>query len=360
MKKISLVLLFMLIFTSCYGKPSIERTSVIAGIGHDIDKDKTLSSSFEFIVFKSQNVFDKSVVTTKGKSIFEMFNKRLLITKRRHLPGTVRTLLISEERGKFGISDIIDAFLRDQERNLNTTVAVSKQRTEEILKLNAKDSNTMAEEIEDLIKSSYEANFTQRDTNIKDFFNMYYQEGRHIMLPYIEKYKDTVKVSGIAVFKKDKLIFTITEEDTKYINLLRNEKAQGYLTFFDGNLKSLDLFCSSRRNVKVEINDNKIAYNIYLLIYSSVKEANIDDAQELTKDKLIELEEKYSDELTKQLQEIADKYQNKYGTDIFDVQKYAVAKLGRDKIDFIEENFINSNIKISAKIKILSSGRLIR
>lgn len=350
----------MLIFTSCYGKPSIERTSVIAGIGHDIDKDKILSSSFEFIVFKSQNVVDKSVVTTKGKSIFEMFNKRLLITKRRHLPGTVRTLLISEERGKFGISDIIDAFLRDQERNLNTTVAVSKQRTEEILKLNAKDSNTMAEEIEDLIKSSYEANFTQRDTNIKDFFNMYYQEGRHIMLPYIEKYKDTVKVSGIAVFKKDKLIFTIPEEDSKYINLLRNEKAQGYISFFNENFKSLDLHCHSRRNVKVDIKDNKITYNIYLLIYSSVKEANIDNTEELSKDKLTELEEKYSNELTKKLQDIADKYQNKYGTDIFDVQKYAVAKLGRDKIDFIEENFINSNIKISAKIKILSSGRLIR
>ncbi|SEF52661.1 germination protein, Ger(x)C family [Caloramator fervidus] len=360
LKKISYIVLFIFIFSSCYNKAPIERTSIISGVGHDLKSNKKLSSTFEFTVFKGQNIIDKMIVTTEGTSIFDMYNKRLLITKRKHLPGTIRLLLISENRAKYGISDIIDAFLRDQERNLNTTVAVSKQSTENILKMNPKDSNTMSEEIEDLIKSSFEANFTQNDVTIKDLFNMYYQEGRHIMIPYVEKFKDTIKLGGIAVFKDDKMIFVIPEEEAKYVNILRNDKAQGFLSFTSETSKSFDIACQSRRKIKVDYDDENIVYNINILIYASIKEANIDNSLELSKEKITELEEKYSKEISKKLQEISDKYKNNYQFDAFDIQKYAIAILGKDKQKYVEDNFKNSKINVQAKIKILSSGRIIR
>ncbi|KRQ87910.1 Spore germination protein A3 precursor [Caloramator mitchellensis] len=361
MKKINLLLIIIpFLFTGCYDRAPIERTSITVGIGQDLADNETLSASFEFLVFQQGDLTSKEVITTTGKSIFEMYNKRLLITKRRHLPGTIRLLIISEKRAKFGIEDIIDVFLRDQERELNTTVVVSKQKTEEILNLKSKDATTMSEEIEDLARSSFEANFTQRDTNIKDFFNMYFQDGRRIMIPYIEKYKDTVKISGIAVFEKDKMLLVIPEEDAKYVNLLRNDNSKGYLSFPKETSKSFDLFCSSRRKVKVDIEDDKVNYTIHVLIYASIKEENSDEFDELSKEQVEELQTKYSNKLKEQLEEVIKKYQSNYGIDIYDLQKYALAKLGKDKADEVEKQFQNSNINVEVKIKFLSTGRLFR
>ena len=361
MKRIKyLVLVITLLFSSCYDRAPIERTSITVGVGHDLVGENLLSATFEFVIFQQGETTSKSVITTTGKSIFEMYNKRLLITKRRHLPGTIRLLIISEKRAKFGINDIIDVFLRDQERELNTTVVISKQKTDEILSLKPKDATTMSEEIEDLARSAFETNFTQRDTNIKDVFNMYYQDGRRLMIPYIEKYRDTVKISGIAVFDKDKMIFTIPEDDSKFINLLRNDNSKGYLSFPNNTGKSFDLFSSSRRKINVDIKDEKINYTIHLLIYAYIKEKNIDGDIELNKEEIDSLQEKYAKKLKEQLEDIISKYQSNYGIDIFDIQKYALAKIGKEKIEEVEKNFKNSNINVDVKIKFISTGRLFR
>lgn len=359
--KFSILIISLILQTSCYNVVPIERTSVIAGVGHDIIDKKTLSSSFEFLVFSYGNTITKTVSTEKGISIFEMYNKRLLETKRTHLPGTIRLLIISEDRAKFGIKDIIDVFLRDQDRNLNTTVAICKENTSEILNMTSKEATTMSEEIEDLIKSSYETNFTQRDTNIKDLYNMRFQEGRRIMLPYIEKHKDTVRVTSIAVFENDKMIFKIPEEDVKYINLLRNNNSYGYLTFkSDNSLSSVDFLCRCKRKVNVQIENNEINYNIKIYLNASLKEANIDKIKELDKNTVDNLQNTYSEELKLKLKKIIEDYQNNFGVDVFDIEKYALAKLGKDKEDYVKDKFKNSKINVDVKISTKSIGRLIR
>ncbi|SKA78607.1 germination protein, Ger(x)C family [Caloramator quimbayensis] len=359
--KVFFVIIPLILLSGCYNKVPIERTSVVSGAGHDIIDNKILSGTLEFLIFSDNNKISKDVSIQTGKSVFDMYNKRLLLTKKTYLTGTLKTLLISEDRAKFGISDIIDTFLRDQDRNLNTTVAICKGKASDILNMKPLESTSMSEEIEGLIKSSYETNFTQRDTNIKDLYNMRFQEGRRIMLPYIEKYEDTIKLSSIAVFEGDKMIFKIPEEDVKYVNMLRNENSLGYLNFKGkSTLESFDIISKNKRKVKVNIEDDNITYDIKLNLNSLIKEDSLSEIEELDKKTIENIQQKYSEELKTKLENIIQKYQREYGVDVFDIQKYAVAKLGKDKEKLIIDKFQDSTINVEVEIKINSIGRVIR
>lgn len=356
---LAIIITFLSLQTGCYNKTPIERTSVLSGVGHDIVDENKLSTTYEYLVFSNQNKITKAVITTTGETMFDVYNDSLLETKKTLLPGTLRLLIISEDRAKIGIKDIIDVFLRDQNNNLSTTVAICKGRAEEILRLQSVESTTMAKEIEDLIKSSYESNFTQRDTDIKDLFNMRYQSGRTIMLPYIEKYKNTVRLSSIAVFKEDKMIFKIPREDLKFVNILRNNDSSGYLTFnSEGLLNSLSLSCVSKRKVSFEMQGDKLIYNIKLNLKTQIKEDTFKPYQKLDRKTIEGLRKTFSLEEKEKLEEVVAKYQNNLDVDVFDIQKYALAKLGKDKEAFVKDNFKNSKINIDVDIKIDSTGRL--
>ena len=356
-----LIFIPLLFLTGCYSKLPIERASVLAGIGQDVIDKETLSSSFEFLVFSGENKITKTVITHKGVSIFDIYNNRLLEAKKNLLPGTIRLLLISEARARQGVDDIIDVFLRDQDRNLNTTVVVCREKTEDILNMTPKEATTISEEIEDLLKSSYQTNFSQRDTNIKDLFNMKFQDGRKMMLPYIEKHENTVILDSIAIFDNNKMLFKIPAKDVKYVNILRNDKAKGYLTLKEDNtLLSNDIQCKSKRKVSVQIDNDEITYNIKLNINALLKEVNTDQFKELDRKTINKLENLYSEELKVKLEDILKKYQKNYNIDVFDLEKYALAKLGKDNEALVNKKFKGSKINIDVKISVSSTGRLIR
>ncbi|WP_163215793.1 Ger(x)C family spore germination protein [Clostridium thermarum] len=359
--KLLTVILYTMLLTGCYKKAPIDTTSVLSGIGNDVVDNATFSITYEFLVFKDQNKISKSAITEEGRSIFDIYNKRLLGTKKSLITGTARLLLIGEDRAKLGIQDIIDVFLRDQDRNLNTAIAVCKGKAKDILDMEPNEASTVSEEIEDLIDTSFETNFTQWDVNIKDLFNMKFQAGRRIMVPYIEKYKDTVRLTSIAVFENNKMVLIIPADDVKYINILRNYNSVGYLTFKSNTpLGSTDILCKSKRKVTAYIDDGKITYDIKINMKATLKELDENIFKKLDKKTIDNIQTLYSEELEAKLKDIIKKYQGDFNIDVFDIEKYALAKLGKDKETFVKNKFNSAKINVNVNMTVKDIGRLIQ
>ncbi|WDC84573.1 hypothetical protein PL321_02270 [Caloramator sp. mosi_1] len=158
--KICIVLIFMLLLTGCYNKVPVEKLSVIVGIGFDTSDDKKkIENIAEYLVFRGQREIDRGVSLEVGKTIYDANSYRQLNLKKNYLLGTIRAYVISEERAKLGIKDIIDTCIRDQERNLNTIMVVSKGSCKDIFAQTPKEESTMADEVKELIEASYSANF---------------------------------------------------------------------------------------------------------------------------------------------------------------------------------------------------------
>lgn len=354
-----LLLLFSLFVTGCYKRVPIERLSIITGVGFDVDEDKNkITISSEYLIFKGDRHIDRGVGFDKGKTINEADSDINLNLKKNYLLGTIRAYVISEDRAKLGIKDIIDTCIRDQERNLNTIIVVSKGNTKDIFELTPKEANTMADEVKDLVDSSYSANFFTNNSSVKELANMYYQEGRRIVLPVIEKLGDTIKISGLAVFDNDKLKEIIEIEDTIFINLLRNNDVRGSIsvTLKDYN-NAVDVNCISKRKVKVDEVDGKLKYTIKLNVKGEVKLKTLEIEDEVEKEVISQIKKLVEENIKENTKKVIEKAKYDYKIDVFDIQKYAVAKYGRSNVDKIQQQFENSEIDVEVNVKICSTGR---
>lgn len=361
MKKVLVlfILLLLLPITGCYKRVSVEKLSVITGIGFDVDKEgKEIKNTSEYLIFKGDRQIDRGVGIERGKTINEADSDRQLNLKKNYLLGTIRAYVISENRAKLGIKDIIDTCVRDQERNLNTIMVVCRQDTEEIFRLQPMEANTMADEIKDLIDSSYSSNFFTNNASVKEIANMYYQEGRNIILPVIEKSGTTIKISGIAVFQKDKLKEIIDIEDTIFINLLRNNDVRGSIsvTLKDYN-NALDVNCISKRKVDVDKVNGKLKYTIRLNIKGEIKLKTLEFTEEDENKIILEIKNLIEQDIKENTKMVIDKAKYDYKIDVFDIQKYAVAKYGRSNTEMIENDFENADIGVDVNVKITSTGR---
>lgn len=354
-----LILIMSMFFTGCYKRVSVEKLSIITGIGFDVDEEgKEIVNSSEYLIFKGDRQIDRGVGIERGKTVNEADSDRQLNLKKNYLLGTIRAYVISEKRARLGIKDIIDTCIRDQERNLNTIMVVSKGDTKEIFELTPREGYTMADEIKDLIDSSYSSNFFTNNASVKELANMYYQEGRNIILPVIEKSGHTIKISGIAVFYKDKLKEIIDIRDTIFINLLRNDDVRGSISIAlkDYN-NAVDVNCISERKVRVEEIDGRLKYTIKLDIKGEVKLKTMEFSEEEEKKVVTEIKKLVEESIKENTKKVIEKAKYDYKIDVFDIQKYAVAKYGRDNMEKIEQQFENSDIDVEVSVKINSTGR---
>ncbi|GFR35468.1 Ger(x)C family spore germination protein [Thermobrachium celere] len=360
--KLFFIILLFLLFSSCYNRVSIEKLSVITGIGFDIGEDKRkIENVAEYLIFRGQNEIDRGVSLEIGKTINEANDYRQLNLKKNYLLGTIRAYVISEERAKLGIKDILDTCIRDQERNLNTIMVVSKGRCREIFEQKPKEENTMADEIKELIEAAYSANFFTNNAGVKHLVNMYYQEGRNIIIPAIEKKDSTIRIAGIAVFDKDKLKKIIPIEEAVYVNLLRNSDVKGNIAIVMGDYnKAVDVECISKRKVKVDKIGDKLKYTITLNIQGEIKLNTYSFGQQKDEKEVIEeINSLLIKNLSEKLKETIEKAKNDFEIDVFDIQKYAVAKYGRTDaiVEKIHEGFKDCEIEVVINSKIRSTGR---
>ncbi|SHF18066.1 Ger(x)C family spore germination protein [Caloramator proteoclasticus] len=358
--RLFLLLIFSLLFTGCYNRVSVEKLFVIVGIGFDVGKDnKEIENVAEYLVFRGQREIDRGVSLEIGKTINEANSNRQLNLKKNYLLGTIRAYVIGEERAKLGIKDIIDTCVRDQERNLNTIMVVSKGSSKNIFEQVPKEESTMADEVKELIEASYSANFFTNNAGVKDVVNMYYQEGRNIVMPAIEKKDSTIKIAGLAVFDRDKLKKLIPIEEAIYVNMLRNNDVKGNIALvMDGYEKAVDVECITKRKVYVDREDGKLKYIIKLNVQGEIKLNTYNFEEENDEQKIIDdVKTQLVNNLNENLNKIVERAKNDYEIDVFDIQRYAVAKYGRENEERIRESFKDSEIEVVVDAKIRSTGR---
>jgi Ger(x)C family germination protein len=267
--------------------------------------------------------------------------------------------IIGEERARFGILDILDSVIRDNEGNKKAFVTVSGPKAKDILSITEHPTATVSETISGIMKYAYQDNFFSTKLTIGSFLTMYHQEGRKIVLPYISTNEErTVEIQGLALFKEDKMLYKANLDETRLINLLRNNKVRGHLNVeTEDQEKYIELLCTNKLKVKVSKEEERLKYDIFVTLAGNLKLDTVNNntstvnAEDLAKIKKM-FQEKFQKELTAEVK----KLQQDYGVDWIDLGKYAVAKYGRGKGYGSDENFQKAKIDIHVDVKLISTG----
>ncbi|WP_315108434.1 Ger(x)C family spore germination protein [Clostridium intestinale] len=368
-KKIYILLLFIFISTnlsSCWNYREINDMSIVSGVA--IDKggaDGKYEVTVELIDIqqgKDINMHSK-YITLSGNTMFEISRNMIALIGKKLYWSHSKSIIISEDIARDGISGILDWYSRDAETRTDAYILVSKENTaKEILKSKPVTENYTSFELSKLLKNENTLSNVPV-VDLWDILDTFAQDGLSTWLPTVKINKNNddniLQVDGSAIFSKDKLIGCIDEISTKNI-LFAKDKVNGGLLVLDRESESpitFEIF-KNKTTIKPSIEKGNLQFNISTDTTVSLDEIQ-SDYEFYTEEGKSELENELSDMLQKSIYSSIKRIQSEYGADILGFG----AKLNEnnpatwnDVKDDWDKTFKTLTISVNSKVNIKNSA----
>lgn len=359
-----IVISIIIIFTYSFMGPRgelMQNISIPIGVGFDLEDavngNVNYSIPISVYIFESPGNLLSEVYIGKAKSVGETREERQTKSNRKFLLGLEKIFIYSEKSVQNGIRNTIDILVNNPDINDKANIVIYKGKAEDILKHKIRGYASSAEFIDGLINSANQFNFFAEEYTLMDMIVRVDAEGRNLVLPYIELKQNDIVLTGLAIFKEDKMIAKASIEEAKIINILRENNVSGMLTIQNNAKEYINYYAKSKRKVKCYKKDGKFTFVI---------DVNLDGAivsNELYKDfysdpKVIkEFIKSMEGNVKKMCEEFVNKAKCSYNVDVLELGKFAAAKYGRKTgIDWNKE-ICNSNIEVNVKVSINTEGR---
>jgi len=250
-------LCIVIIFLYSFAGPKgdlIQNLSVPVGVGFDLEDAVNGSTNYSIpisvYIFQSTGNLLTEVYTGEAKSVGETREERQTKSNKKFLLGLEKIFIFSENSAQYGLRHTIDILVNNPNINDKAKMAIYKGKTEDILKHKVTGYASSAEFIDGLIDSAKQFNFFSEQYTTMDMIVRVDAEGRNLLLPYIELKEDHIVLTGLAIFKKDKMIAKVGMQDAKIINLLRENNVSGMLTIQNNAKEYINYYAKSKRKVK--------------------------------------------------------------------------------------------------------------
>lgn len=250
MKKIILLISFILILSGCYDYKELNDMSIVSGIGIDfIDNEYIVSLEItRSSKDGSSTEIESNVVTGSDSNISNAFNKAMNMTDKEVYLEHVELLIISTELAEYGISDVFDYIVRNTTINSNYFVVIGDNPKE--LLSTTMDNKSMSQVIVDTVS------YTQGDTSIDDLDIMaskFITNKEDIALPYVSLDDNSINYSDIVYFNGDKMVGKINNKMYSFLVLDTKD------ILFTRNNNTIKIY---NKKISMEVKDNIIEVNI--------------------------------------------------------------------------------------------------
>lgn len=356
---ISCVIIY-LIFNSSEGNLAIEKVDVCSGLSFDLIKSSPVTEynlAASAYTFKKKDEISTVILEGIGKNIPETRSTRQTIASKEFLLGLQKVFIFSEAVATYGINPIADIMFSNQQMNDATWMVVCKDKALDMLKFKVEDAVSSSDHIDGMMDSCTEQNFMSNDYKVVDMYARIDSEGRGLVLPYIEILNNKITLTGMAVFKKDKMVAKLPMKEAIYMNILREDKVKGILTLQKDSKSLISNYGKSKRKVHCEKINGKYKFTIDIEFKGNVI------SNTMYKDFMINPKtvEKYSHELEEQTKkscdEFIDKMQNQYKVDCLELGRDAAAAFGRNPKTDWDNVVCNADIIVNVKVKVDNLGR---
>lgn len=377
-KKKYIIFTFLLLSLNLYGcwnNVDITKLGVSTAVGIDKAPEKKIRLSVQLVnpaavrtssskQGKSSDMDPVNIFTYEDNSVFDCLRNMLGKLDKKIFYSTSRVIIISEDKAKEGIGDIIDFLMRDHETNYQSDILISKNvSAEDILKVKSKTQSLPGNYIQSIIKSSKSRGKLKR-TMLIDIAKDFSSKSKHLTIGAITKLEDnSALVEGTAVFNGDRLVGWLSPMETR-----------GFL-FATNKIKSTTIDLSNPMDkdeiITIEIIRSKgkmktlIVDNKPVLIVEIETEGNIGEQHgkgSITTKEVIEiLENSLQDTIKKEVVNSINITQKQYKTDIFGFGDYLSKfhpKVWNEMEDKWHDLYSSAEIQVVVDSKIRRSGLL--
>lgn len=378
MKIKKIILVFSIfILTGCYDNKELNNIAILTAT--EINKvDNKFIINAQVVnpqaPDKSSNIEAPFIIYTgTGKTIQEAYRQIKLSSSRYLYPEHLQIVIINENIAKEDITQILDFYLRDPSIRTEFNVLIGKD--ENIL-----STTTPIDQISSssILKTLETNNRFQGVTNLitlNELTIMSLNPNTEIILPSIKidninEYSDTTentdstkvnsmyKLSGLAIFKNNKLLDYLTDNESISYNIIKNHISSSIITYECEKDKYLSAeIISSKSKITTK---NKII-NIDINIKATINESACN--LKLNNNKNIKLlENNLSTYLKNNISKDINNIRNKYNSDVFgfldEIYKHDYKTYLKVKDNWYNETYKTIPINVNTKIDIISKGNI--
>ncbi|MBU3188050.1 Ger(x)C family spore germination protein [Clostridium bowmanii] len=377
MKKNIVIIMFLLvlivpIYAEKLNVAPMEQLNIASGYGYDIVKE--LNGNVQYSIPFSIYDFEKKTnegarviskdaeiteqgsikIDAKANTIGETREKRQLSASKPIIIGTEKIAIISEEAASYGIKDIVNIQFANAKANDRGIFSVCKGKAEDILKAKVEGYASSSDYMGGIIRNSIDYNFTSKNYTLLNIYVALASEGENLVLPYLETKNENISFTGMAIFKGDKMVYVLSMEEAKIMNMLREENVRGILSLQDNPDEYINYDTFVKKIVKCNKKGEKYEFNIKLDFKGDIINNTLyKDMKKENEDEFIGLMEK---KIQSMCNNFLEKMKNVYKIDCLNLGMVAAAKYGRETgVDWNEE-VSNADIKVNVKVKIDKIG----
>jgi Ger(x)C family germination protein len=355
------IIVFFIIFKRERVFEPIEELAIPSALGFDLASNKNNNPQYtvSFLIenYGSNDEIFPQIITGTGSNIPETREIRQFKTNRKTLPGLERVNVFSEDLARYGIRSSLDALFSYYTENDMSYIVVCNGKITDLFKYKVPGYPSAGDYIKGIVEHSKEYNFAPTNYKAIDAFVRVDAEGRNFAAPYVEIKDNVLQITGMALFKGDRMVQKISNEDAKIMNVLRENDVKGIIMLQKSLKDYISCYVTSKRKVKCEKVDGRYIFTINLSLKAEVTSNTID--RNIFKNQLAEkeFEDQLSRQLEKQCYDFIRKMQNDFRVDCLELGWEAVAKHGRGTGVNWDEVVSNSEIKVNAKINVVETGR---
>lgn len=356
---ISVIIYF--IYSTGINTEFIENLDIPAGVGTDIEEKSTDNVKYKaptsVYIFESNGPGASRVVDGGSSTIGETREERNSHEDKELLFGLQKIYILGEDYARYGIDNTLDILFKTPTINDMGKLVVCKGKAQSMLEYKMTGYKSSADFIEGLLKNAKNHNFFGEDYKLITICIECKSEGRTPVIPYLEIKEKVPTITGMAVFKNSKMVYLLNMEETKFMNLLREDNSNGMLTIRKDSKHYISFEAESKRTVKCHREKGKYYFDINLNINGDVIENELYDNMITDEGIQEKFQKDLAEETKKNCYKFLNEMQNHYKMDMLSLGRNAIAKYGRNTGTDWNEAVSNSNITVNVKIKIGTLGR---
>jgi Ger(x)C family germination protein len=337
----------------------VEELDIPSAIGVDIEFEQegneTYSIPISFYNYNTQPNVTSYVFTGTGKTIGETRETRQVKRDKKFILGLEKSIIFGEKAARFDIRPVVNVLFNNPTINDIGFFVVCKGKSVDVLNLTISGYPSSGDYISSLVKHSSEQNFFSAEYKLIDLYARLSSEGENIVAPYIEVKNNTPEITGVALFKGNKMTAKLDLKEAKIMNILRETNVKGIVSLKQDIKTYTEVAITSKRKVKVSKNNDKYDFTINLnvdgYVLTNLIYKNLYSNAEVIK----ELDNDVKNELEKECNKFIQKLQVDYQVDCLNLGGLAASKYGRfsnkDWNKVISESTINVNVNVKISLR---------
>ncbi|SDN09456.1 spore germination protein KC [Psychrobacillus sp. OK028] len=379
---IFILLILCIVLTGCWNRRELNELAITLAMGLDkIDDEYVVSAQVvvpsEVSMKGGKGTTPVTLIQGRGETVYEAIRKMTKSSSRKVYPGHLRMLVISESLASEGIGHPIDLISRDWELRSDFYVAIAKDSTaEEILNVLTPLETIPANKMFNTLKVSEENWAATVGITLDQLITDLISNGKEAVLTGIivtgkqELGSSTenvitvtpsakIKVDDLAVFKGDKLVGWLTEDESRGYSGITNhvKNTVGTISCPGGGRASLEVL-SFKSKVKGKVKNGSPEADINVKIAANVGE--IECSIDISKAESVEaLEKLYEKAVKVTINDSITSVQEKYETDIFGFGN-AIHRSYPNEWKTLKnqwnQHFTEMKVNIKVDVKILKTG----